>query len=78
MDPPGHLSLVLDLSPVLCSAVPNDEANESVLPLSSFLSHVLAFVNSHLAARDENTITVLGAFPSKRYAKCSRRIWGIA
>jgi len=65
MDPPGHLSLILDLSPVLCSATPNDGANESVLPLSSFLSHVLAFVNSHLAARDENTITVLGAFPSK-------------
>ncbi|KAF8331114.1 transcription factor Tfb4 [Cantharellus anzutake] len=65
MEPPTHLTLILDLPPTLWGAPPNHGPNEPLMPLSSFLSHVLAFVNSHLGAREENGITVLGAFPSK-------------
>jgi transcription initiation factor TFIIH subunit 3 len=68
MDAASHLSLVLDLSPVQWARAADDGAADgSPLPLRSFLSQLLAFVNSHLAGKDENTLAVFGAFPAKRY-----------
>ncbi|KAF9520291.1 hypothetical protein BS47DRAFT_749609 [Hydnum rufescens UP504] len=60
----SHLTLILDLSPKqwhLSSLEPDGQA----LSLLSFITQVLAFMNSHLALRHENTISVLGAFPRK-------------
>lgn len=66
MEPPSHISIILDLSPTqwhLSSLFKN------TYPLSfkSFLAQTLAFLNSHLAFKHENTLAVYGAFPGKRY-----------
>ncbi|KAF7321708.1 ATP-dependent DNA helicase [Mycena kentingensis (nom. inval.)] len=63
----SHLSLVVDFSPAhweLSSREPPH--NIHPLSLSSFLSQLLAFLNAHIACRDENTLAVFGAFPKKR------------
>jgi len=39
--------------------------NAHPLSLSSFLSQLLAFLNAHIACKDENTLAVFGAFPGK-------------
>ncbi|EIN11961.1 transcription factor Tfb4 [Punctularia strigosozonata HHB-11173 SS5] len=66
MDRAAHLSVVVDLSPPqwLLSAQPGP-SNPHPLSLRSFLSQLLAFLNSHIASKPENTLCVLGAFPGK-------------
>lgn len=66
MDRPNHLSVVIDLSPSqwhLCG----QSNNAHPLSLAAFLSQLLAFLNSHIACNDENTLSVYGALPGKRY-----------
>ena len=65
-DAPTHLSLILDLSPQQWELSASSE-NELPLSFDAFLSHILIFINSHLAGKHENTITVLGAFPGSRH-----------
>ena len=67
MDKASHLSVVLDLSPTQwhLSAQPS---NTHPLSLSAFLSHLLAFLNAHIACKDENSLAVFGALPGKRCA----------
>ncbi|KAF8210537.1 TFIIH subunit Tfb4/p34 [Mycena galopus ATCC 62051] len=62
----SHLSVVVDLSP-LHWELSAREAPENTYPLTlaSFLSQLLAFLNSHIACRHENTLAVFGAFPGK-------------
>ena len=61
----SHLSLIIDLSPSQWHL-----SAQSTNPLSfqTFLSHVLTFLNSHIAAKHENTLAVFGALPGKRCA----------
>ena len=62
-DSPSHLSLLIDLSPTqwhLCSLDSNP------LPLGTFLSHLLTFLNTHVACKHENTLAVFAALPGKR------------
>ncbi|KAJ7680574.1 transcription factor Tfb4-domain-containing protein [Mycena polygramma] len=62
----SHLSVVIDLSPVhweLSSREPPE--NTYPLTLATFLSQLLAFLNSHIACRHENSLAVFGAFPGK-------------
>ncbi|PPQ89708.1 hypothetical protein CVT25_014109 [Psilocybe cyanescens] len=59
----SHLSVVLDLSPAQWQECSTDQ--ESALSLSSFLSQLLAFLNAHIALRDENTLAVFAALPGK-------------
>ncbi|KAJ3482184.1 hypothetical protein NLI96_g7158 [Meripilus lineatus] len=63
MDKASHLGVVLDLSPSQWHSATPDLPPP--LSLSSFLSQVLAFLNMHLACKDENTLSVHGAFPGK-------------
>ena len=67
MEPSSHLSVILDLSPLQWhfSSLPND--NPYPLTFRSFLAQTLAFLNSHLAFKHENTLAVYGALPGKRY-----------
>ncbi|KIK09917.1 hypothetical protein K443DRAFT_127299 [Laccaria amethystina LaAM-08-1] len=60
----SHLSVVLDLSPTQWH-LSGLLSNKYPLSLNSFLSHVLAFLNAHLASQHENTLAVFGAFPAK-------------
>ena len=54
------------------SSVLASPANEAVaemystLSLSTFLSHLMAFLNAHIACKDENSLAVFGALPGKR------------
>ncbi|RPD59856.1 transcription factor Tfb4 [Lentinus tigrinus ALCF2SS1-6] len=64
MDKPSHLSVILDLSPTqwaLCA----QSANPTGITLQTFLSQLLAFLNAHIACKDENTLAVFGAFPGQ-------------
>nr|GAT43011.1 transcriptional factor [Mycena chlorophos] len=62
----SHLSVVLDLSPAHWELSARDQPhNTHPLSLASFLSQLLAFLNAHIACRDENTLAVFGAFPKK-------------
>lgn len=65
MDKASHLSVVLDLSPKqwYLAAQPT---NANPITLSTFLSHLLAFLNAHIACKDENSLAVFGALPGKR------------
>ncbi|KAI0344672.1 transcription factor Tfb4 [Trametopsis cervina] len=64
MDKASHLSVILDLSPTQwhLSGLPS---NKPSLPLSTFLSQMLAFLNAHMACKDENSLAVFGALPGK-------------
>ncbi|KAN0114001.1 transcription factor Tfb4 [Russula decolorans] len=64
MDGSSHLSLIIDLSPSQwhLSAQPS---NPHPLSFQTFLSHVLTFLNSHIASKHENTLAVFGALPGK-------------
>ncbi|KAH9979168.1 TFIIH subunit Tfb4/p34 [Russula compacta] len=63
MDGSSHLSLIIDLSPSQWHL----SAQTTPYPLSfrSFLSHLLTFLNSHIAAKHENTLAVFAALPGK-------------
>ncbi len=77
MDNPSHLSVVIDLSLTqwtLCA----QSTNPPGITLQDFLSQLLAFLNAHIACKDENTLAVFGAFPGQRYVVhygpvCGRR-----
>jgi len=66
MDSSSHLALIIDLSPSQWHL----SAHSDLHPLSfqTFLSHVLTLLNSHIAAKHENTLAVFGALPGKRCA----------
>lgn len=67
MDRSSHLSVILDLSPTqwLLSA---QLSNPHPLSFDTFLSHLLVFLNSHIAYKHENSLAVFGALPGKRSA----------
>ena len=67
MDRSSHLSVILDLCPTqwLLSAQPS---NTHPLSFDTFLSHLLVFLNSHIACKHENSLAVFGALPGKRSA----------
>ncbi|KAJ7902076.1 hypothetical protein B0H14DRAFT_2669800 [Mycena olivaceomarginata] len=58
----SHLSVVVDLSPMHWDLSAR-EAPEKHLPA------LLAFLNTHIACRHENTLAVFGAFPGKRWVE---------
>jgi len=64
MEKASHLSVIVDLSPTQwhISAQPS---NPYPLSIQSFLSQLLAFLNTHVAAKHENTLAVYGALPGK-------------
>ncbi|KAI6121488.1 TFIIH subunit Tfb4/p34 [Pisolithus sp. B1] len=64
VDKPSHLSVILDLSPTqwYLSA---KTTNPYPLSIGSFLSQLLAFLNAHIATKNENTLAVFGALPGK-------------
>ncbi|KAI0266857.1 TFIIH subunit Tfb4/p34 [Gloeopeniophorella convolvens] len=64
MDGSSHLSLIVDLSPSQWH-LSAESTNPFPLSFQTFLSHVLTFVNSHIAAHHENTLSVFGALPGK-------------
>ena len=66
MDKASHLGVVLDLSPKQwhLAAQPS---NSHPITLATFLSHMLAFLNAHIACKDENSLAVFGALPGRRY-----------
>ncbi|THH08272.1 hypothetical protein EW146_g9048 [Bondarzewia mesenterica] len=64
MDKASHLSLILDLSPSQWH-LSAESSNAYPLSFKTFLSHVLTFVNSHVASKHENTLAVFGALPRK-------------
>ncbi|KAI0663509.1 transcription factor Tfb4 [Cubamyces menziesii] len=64
MDKPSHLSVIIDLSPTqwaLCA----QSTNPPGISLQTFLSQLLAFLNAHIACKDENTLAVFGALPGQ-------------
>ncbi|KAI0706839.1 transcription factor Tfb4 [Cerioporus squamosus] len=64
MDKPSHLSVVIDLSLTqwaLCA----QSTNPPGITLQNFLSQLIAFLNAHIACKDENTLAVFGAFPGQ-------------
>jgi len=64
MDKASHLSVILDLSPTQWH-LSGQTTNSHPISLSSFLSQLLAFLNMHIACKDENTLAVFGALPGK-------------
>ena len=64
MDKASHLSVVLDLSPTQWHLAAQSRTSHS-LTLSTFLSHLLSFLNAHIACKDENSLAVFGALPGK-------------
>ncbi|KAI0254048.1 transcription factor Tfb4 [Lactifluus subvellereus] len=64
MDGSSHLSLIVDLSPSQWH-LSAQSTNTHPLSFQTFLSHVLTFLNSHIAAKHENTLAVFGALPGK-------------
>lgn len=65
MDKASHLSVVLDLS-LKQWHLAAQSTNPHPISLATFLSHFLAFLNAHIACKDENSLAVFGAFPGKR------------
>ncbi|KAF8829089.1 hypothetical protein HHX47_DHR3000584 [Lentinula edodes] len=59
----SHLSVVVDLCPSQWHLSSLHEPYP--LDLGSFVSQLLAFLNSHVASRHENSLAVFGAFPGK-------------
>ncbi|EJF65317.1 transcription factor Tfb4 [Dichomitus squalens LYAD-421 SS1] len=64
MDKPSHLSVIVDLSPTQWALCAQSTAPPG-LHLQTFLSQLLAFLNAHIACKDENTLAVFGAFPGQ-------------
>lgn len=60
MDASSHLSVVLDLPPAQWH---RSARHDPPLALPDFLSHVLVFLNAHIANNAENSLAVFGAFP---------------
>lgn len=56
----SHLSVVLDLPPAQWH---RSARHDPPLALPDFLSHVLVFLNAHIANNAENSLAVFGAFP---------------
>lgn len=77
MDRASHLSVILDLCPTqwLLSAQPS---NPHPLSFDTFLSHLLVFLNSHVACKHENSLAVFGALPGKRSVLSSLSIFSQA
>lgn len=65
MEKASHLSVILDLSPVQWH-LSAQATNPYPLSVETFLSHLLAFLNAHVASKHENTLAVFGALPGKR------------
>ncbi|KIO32241.1 hypothetical protein M407DRAFT_66889 [Tulasnella calospora MUT 4182] len=61
-DPPAHLTLIVDLNPLQWE-LSSQASNDTPLSLSQFLAQLMIFINAHLAARDDNTLAVIGALP---------------
>ncbi|KAH9858713.1 transcription factor Tfb4 [Lenzites betulinus] len=64
MDRPSHLSVILDLSPTQWALCAQSTSPPGV-SLQAFLSQLLAFLNAHIACKDENTLAVFGALPGQ-------------
>ncbi|KAG6378214.1 transcription factor Tfb4 [Boletus reticuloceps] len=64
MEKASHLSVIVDLSPTQWH-LSAQATNPYPLPVETFLSHLLAFLNAHIASKHENTLAVFGAFPGK-------------
>lgn len=69
MDKASHLGVVLDLSPKQWHLAAQSSSPHPVT-LSVFLSHLLAFLNAHIACKDENSLALFGALPGRRYVCC--------
>lgn len=65
LDKAAHLSVILDLSPVQWHLSAADKLFP--LDLQTFMSHLFAFLNAHVASKHENSLAVFGAFPGKRW-----------
>ena len=65
MDRSSHLSVILDLCPTQWS-LSAKPSNTHPLSFDTFLSHLLVFLNSHIAYKHENSLAVFGALPGKR------------
>jgi transcription initiation factor TFIIH subunit 3 len=65
MEKASHLSVIVDLSPTQWH-LSAQATNPYPLPIETFLSHLLAFLNAHIASKHENTLAVFGALPGKR------------
>ncbi|KAH9931094.1 transcription factor Tfb4 [Epithele typhae] len=64
MDKPSHLSVIVDLSPTQW-AICSQSTNPPGITLQAFSSQLIAFLNAHIACKDENTLAVFGAFPGQ-------------
>ncbi|KAI0093266.1 transcription factor Tfb4 [Irpex rosettiformis] len=64
MDKASHLSVILDLSPTQWQLSAQSNVSHP-LTLSTFVSHLLAFLNAHMACKDDNSLAVFGALPGK-------------
>lgn len=75
LEPSSHLSVIVDLSPTQwhLSSLPKNE--QQPLSFRSFISQTLAFLNSHLALKHENTLSVYGALPGKRFVFYSQSFY---
>lgn len=65
MEKASHLSVIVDLSPAQWQ-LSAQATNPHPLSIETFLSHLLAFLNAHIAAKHENTLAVFGTLPGKR------------
>ena len=70
MDDTCHLTVIIDSSPQQWykSAAPPTSAGTDPLSFEAFMPPLLAFLNAHLALKHENTLSVIGAYPGKRFA----------
>lgn len=66
MEKASHLSVIVDLSPAQWH-LSAQATNPCPLSIETFLSHLLAFLNAHIASKHENTLAVFGALPGKRW-----------
>ncbi|KAL8949467.1 MAG: hypothetical protein Q9222_004433 [Ikaeria aurantiellina] len=57
--PPSLLTIILDTNPSAWSLL------SPTLPFSTFLSHLLVFINAHLACNNSNQICVIAAHPHR-------------
>ncbi|KAH7913906.1 transcription factor Tfb4 [Hygrophoropsis aurantiaca] len=64
MEKASHLSVIVDLSPTQWHLSAQAD-NQYPLSIQTFLSQLLAFLNTHIASQHENTLAVFGALPGK-------------